>query len=808
METFVKIPTDEINLPDCPAVNFKFELDKFQKQAVESISQHKNVLVTAHTSSGKTAVAEYAIAQTLREGKKAIYTSPIKSLSNQKYQEFKIKFHDLLEELGYGEEGIGILTGDVKINPDAQCIIMTTEILRNALYRIGETDSTRKESELKLDFLDEIGCVVFDEVHYLKDDQRGHVWEESLNLLDPSILLVLLSATVPNAKQFANWIGRIKKKDITLITTSHRVIPLKHNIFFDDTLYPLMDKNGKIMNESINVARKDFMDVKKSRRPIHMLNTCIPYLMENDHLPAIFFSFSRKNCEKFAKTISVSLLSPEECATVKKEFFKLVKNNLDVCMASSYYTYLKDLIEKGIAVHHAGLHLILKEVVEKLFQMGLIKVLFVTETFAVGVNMPTKTVVFTELSKYTGKKGTRYLNTDEYIQMSGRAGRRGLDKIGTVIYLPLYDFPDNRTFVSILTGRSIPLTSRFFIDYSFILKILMARDENLTGFLSNSLYKEESMLQMQHTKIDYNKKLAKYELLGHEFDSDDEVMVNIKKYWDMEHKMEKSIGGFKIKISNKQRKERKRFMILIRDIYKFDEKYAEFSDYKKLEKEVIDLKSYIDYYESEIPPIVNDIGVFLYDLGYLSRITKFTDLNQKDVSPKGIIASQINECNPLILTEALMTDTFKGLGPEELVALMALFIDDHRSGVDKNRTSVNVSHDLKMKFHKIENIIEKFITKEKELGINFYLEGYWNINYNFVEIALAWVNGTSKEEIFESEEIFEGNFIKNLLKINNMCHDIACLCKIIGKIDLLPTLEKIEPLIIRDIVSSASLYLI
>ena len=375
--------------------NFNFELDSFQKHAITSIQNNENVLITAHTGSGKTVPAIFGIADSLNKNKKIIYTSPIKSLSNQKLFELKKLFPD-----------VGILTGDIKFNPDAQCVIMTTEILRNILYQ--------KESQYIN--ISEVDKVIFDEIHYINDPDRGKVWEECLILLPKEIILIMLSATIDKAEEFVGWVGDIKEKITNLIPTNKRVVPLEHYFYQNDELIKIVNHEGKMMNYDLIKKEYNVLSCFK------MINVFVSYLQSHNMVPALFFIFSRKECEKLAKCVQNTLVSTEEIGEITKIFDYELRNYKKIYEKSPQYHELLRLLKKGIAFHHSGLIPILKEVTEILFSKGLIKILFATETFAVGVNMPAKTVVFPRLTKYSNNN-FRFLRTDEYLQMAGRAGR-------------------------------------------------------------------------------------------------------------------------------------------------------------------------------------------------------------------------------------------------------------------------------------------------------------------------------------------------------------------------------------------------
>ena len=428
------------------AQKYNFPLDIFQEHAISAIDQGHNVLVCAKTGSGKTLVGEYQIAHSLKQGKRVFYTTPIKSLSNQ-------KFHDLRQM--WPEPGaVGIMTGDIKFCPDAKIIIMTTEILRNLLYKRGSsTEHLGLTASLSIQYL---GAVIFDECHYINDRDRGKVWEETMILLPRDVQLVLLSATLDKPEFFAGWLGELKQNPCHVIQTQFRVVPLTHYVMSGSQLITMMDAKEEFYDKTYNdwlkgrvQSVKDHEDyqhkVANARRSgvegaisgktkvmsfNHQLNECINMLHDRELLPALCFNLSRKGCEQLAKRSERELLDSSDSALSHRIFDFHLRHHKASLENLSQYHAIRTLVAKGIAFHHSGVIPLLKEIVEILFTKGLIKLLYCTETFAVGINMPTKTVIFTGLSKFDDSTGgMRLLRTDEYTQMAGRAGRRGKDPL-------------------------------------------------------------------------------------------------------------------------------------------------------------------------------------------------------------------------------------------------------------------------------------------------------------------------------------------------------------------------------------------
>jgi superfamily II RNA helicase len=419
-------------------------LDPFQARALEALEAGRSVLVAAPTGSGKTLIAEYAVERALRLGVKAIYTAPIKALSNQKFRDFSAR---------YGER-VGIKTGDVTINPEAPLVLMTTEIFRNTIFESPED-------------LAGVGTAIFDEIHYLDDIERGTVWEESIIFAPKHIRVVCLSATVPNAVELADWISRVREDRVDLIEEPRRPVPLRHFLFVPGE--GLMDlkaygRGGRHAPEPREHRRRRDGGAAEARGRAELIR----HLAEEDRLPAIWFAFSRAECEQCAAHTERRLLTEQESRHLTAEYDRLTEQF--GLQASGDAASLRDVIRRGIAYHHAGLLPTLKEVVERLFSTGLVKLLYATETFAVGVNLPARSVVFGTIEKFDGVR-TAPMKTREHQQMSGRAGRRGIDTTGYVYScVPPGRFAP-RIVREVLFGQVEPIRSQFSLAYATILSL-------------------------------------------------------------------------------------------------------------------------------------------------------------------------------------------------------------------------------------------------------------------------------------------------------------------------------------------------
>ncbi|CEL53800.1 antiviral helicase SKI2 [Rhizoctonia solani AG-1 IB] len=531
-------------VPDM-AHKYPFELDTFQKEAVYRLEMGDSVFVAAHTSAGKTVVAEYAIALSAKHMTRTIYTSPIKALSNQKYRDFKTT---------YGSANVGILTGDVQINPEANCLVMTTEILRSMLYKGA-------------DIIRDVEFVVFDEVHYVNDAERGVVWEEVIIMLPDHVNIILLSATVPNTKEFAEWVGRTKKKDIYVISTPKRPVPLEHYLYAGREMYKIVDAGGKWLGTGYKDAGEALRRKQDKEReaaglaPIQRMGArggrgtaaqqpqrgrggagggargggarggtpqrgspaprggggshmgssgprshqqqdknlwvhLVGHLKKKNLLPVVIFTFSKKRCEENAGTLSsTDLCDAKERSEVHLVWEKALGRLKGTDKKLPQIARMRDLLSRGIGVHHGGLLPIVKEVVEILFARGLVKVLFATETFAMGVNMPARSVVFSGIRKHDGKS-FRDLLPGEYTQMSGRAGRRGLDETGVVIIVSGDELPDTGTLNRMMLGIPNKLQSQFRLTYNMILNLLRVEALKVEEMIKRSFSENASQSQL------------------------------------------------------------------------------------------------------------------------------------------------------------------------------------------------------------------------------------------------------------------------------------------------------------------------
>jgi ATP-dependent RNA helicase HelY len=478
-----------VTTPDDFARQFPFALDAFQLDAIDAVDHGMSTLVAAPTGSGKTVVAEFAIERALDRGGKAFYTTPLKALSNQ-------KFGDLVAK--HGAERVGLLTGDNAINPEASVVVMTTEVLRNMLYERSST-------------LTGLHAVVMDEVHYLQDPYRGAVWEEVLIHLPPSVSVVALSATISNAEEFGEWITTLRG-DTRVVIEERRPVPLEHHYLVGSRLHPMHIEQDGILMPNPYVVSLDQHELKTktyyrrgSALPQHQRisrpregyrrvyvprrEEVVEVLAREGMLPAIYFVFSRSGCEKSVRWLRdarVRLTTRDEAATIRDRAEARAAWVDDDDLTSLGFPEFLESLTTGVAAHHAGMLPLFKETVEELFQDGLVKVVFATETLSLGINMPAKSVVIEDLWKFQGERH-ELVTPGEYTQLTGRAGRRGIDALGHAVVVYQRQVPFERV-AGLAATRTYDLASSFRPSYNMAVNLVRNYTPEQSHHLLNSSF--------------------------------------------------------------------------------------------------------------------------------------------------------------------------------------------------------------------------------------------------------------------------------------------------------------------------------
>ena len=808
---------------------YPYELSIFQKHAVEGIIEGQHILITAHTGSGKTLPAEFAIEHFVAKGKKVIYTGPIKSLINQKFYDFTNKYPHI---------SFGILTGDIKFNPEADVLIVTAEILLNKLYQLNSlSKNSNSSTNFDMDFQNELACVVMDEVHYVNDPSRGMVWENTLMMLPSHVQLVMLSATIDKPELFASWCENIHieskiKKQVYLTNTTHRVVPLTHYSFITVTQgifkaikdkaiqeeikniinkpFIIQDSNGKFNDEHYFKMTKtlklfESKDIRVKRA--HVLNQVTKYLVENEMLPALCFVLSRKQLEICANEITTNLqeFDTKVPYTVDYECEQILRSKLSNFAEYLHlpeYVNMLSLLRKGIAIHHSGVLPVLKEIVELLYSRGYIKLLFATETFSIGVNMPTKTVIFTDVNKFDGTTN-RILYSHEMSQMSGRAGRRGIDKIGNCFHLNnLFRNVDSVNYKQMMNGKPQTLTSKFKISYNLLLNLLDNGDNNLIKFASRSMVTGDinSQVEQLNNRIyGLNVELSNIKTCANNLRTPNDIL---EQYIDLQKN--------KITSVNKKRKEIERNLQQIQDNHKFIEQdkitYQKITLKEKeiyeLEKDVNDIKSYIKSEVGSVLSLLNDEAYIECDLNDESSIK---------LTLKGKIASQLRETHCLVFANLLENNDFDNLTSKQLVSLFSIFTNISVQEDNKTLYPNSEDKDVQKIVILLTELYENYKDKELKYKIDSGVD--YNIHYDLLNYLDEWCECTDIEscklllqKIGSEKQIFLGEFVKSLLKINNISCEMEKIAEITGNILFLSKLKEIPTMILKYVVTNQSLY--
>ena len=818
---------------------YPFPLSSFQKYAIEAIVEGHHILVTAHTGSGKTLPGEFAIEYFVGKGKKVIYTAPIKALSNQKFYEFTQKYPHI---------SFGILTGDIKFNPEADVLIMTTEILQNTLYRRKTTDTNMSSNLLMFDMdIDkELACVIFDEVHYINDPERGKVWEETMMMLPAQIQMVMLSATLDQPEKFALWCenrhvdlpgnpgtsGTLGKK-VYLTTTYERVVPLIHYHFITTTnsifkvikdktaqeeikkmtnqLFILQDEKGGFNEVNYMKIKKtlDLFDKKEIRmKRGFVLNQVLKYLVEKEMLPALCFVLSRKLLETYAKEITTNLLEFDSKVPyiIRRECEQIIRKlpNYEEYLHLPEYLSMVSLLEKGIAIHHAGVMPILREMVEILYSKGYIKVVFCTETFAVGINMPTKTVIFTDITKFDGKT-ERVFYSHEYTQMAGRAGRRGMDTIGHVIHLNNIFRPiDLVSYKTMMKGKPQTLVSKFKISYSLILNLLDTGTTDFLKYINKSMITDKINNELKEITL-------KKDLLESEVEKCKECLLYIKTPLVMVNEWIE-LNKNRLQSVNKKRKEIDKRMEEIKDQYKhilLDQPTVIKYNEKKMELE------YILYQIKEIENESKENIMIILDLlekeGFLTKNREEHELFE--LTLKGKIATNLREVHPFVFADFIHDSSLQRLSSKQMVSVFSCFTN---ITVSEELRSINyncdVNYEVKYILDKIRIMYHVYqdieTQKRMDTGVDY------SCHYDLLGYVEKWCDCENVEDckfllqkIGEEKGIFLGEFVKALLKINNISAEMEKIAELIGDVEFLKKLKEIPILILKYVVTNQSLYL-
>ncbi len=695
-----------------------FTLDPFQAEAVDFIDQNQSVLVAAPTGVGKTLIADYIIEKIFREGGRVVYTAPIKALSNQKFREFKAIV---------GPEAMGILTGDVVINPEAPILIMTTEIFRNMLQEDPER-------------VHDVRYVIFDEIHYIDDPERGSVWEESLIFMPPTMRFLGLSATIPNVDQLASWIEDVQKQEVQIVTHEERIVPLQHALYERSLGITTMGRVQKKHRSLVANSPEPGRPLAESTTHLDLIRT-----IKDQYLPCLFFTFSRRKCESNAIELGEEhdFLTKSEKAQVRKIIDGVLERYPNV--ESERWPHLRRLLLKGIAYHHAGMLPVLKDIVEELFTHRLIKVLYCTETFAVGLNFPCKTVCFDSSTKWDGVS-FRPISNREYFQMAGRAGRRGIDEEGFVFTLVDLGYFDPSQFPSMKEDEVEPLQSQFALTYNSILNLVKNYDEDdIYRILGQNFATYQASAEREGV-------LVQMEML------EDELAVYTKNFKgsgsDMLPRLLRKRIEFERRLNSEYNKRTKRY--LKREIRTLNQRidsafYRSFphQEPSSLRREIRKYRRQVKNYERLMlrEQSLNPHEKYIQEFSDKKAVLEALGYLQADkLTTPGLLASQIHG-HELLITEVFMEGLFHSYAPAELNAVMVSI------GYEPRKNEYRLKHrlDLSPVFR-----IWHFLAKMEQRMIGFSTVQF---NDHVAALAYRWSNGESFATLLNDSSIDEGDLV-------------------------------------------------
>ncbi len=720
---------------------FDFELDDFQKEAVNFIDNGKSVVVCAPTGAGKTCIAEHAIHRALEEGTRLFYTTPLKALSNQKFYDFGRK---------YGEGNVGLLTGDTSINREAPIVVMTTEVYRNMLYNTNFGSAK--------DNLRDVKYVVLDEVHYMNDEQRGTVWEESIIYSPSNVQLIALSATVANSKQLTDWINSVHGKT-EHVYTDFRPVPLKY-FYFDSSrpfeIMTLLTPDGHL-NKKIKPEKKLNYQARLHKKNNNVKDV-INVLHKKDMLPAIYFTFSRKKCDENMEQCSdLNLITPNEAKQIREEINQFLKDH-------AYLENNKNIsyLYNGVASHHAGLLPAWKLLVERLFQKGLIKVVFATETLAAGINMPARTTVISAISKRTDS-GHRMLTANEFLQMSGRAGRRGMDKIGYVVVMGTqFQTPDE--VADLVRSESNPLESQFSPSYSMVLNLLQnleleqAKELILKSFGYFSSNDRLKPIVMQQIACEQTIAKLKNEKCPNGLTNEDFLEFNkLKEKFIVYRKLARTLQKQAKQKGNKNAPEVLEYIDKTREIREALQKYQcdICRGYKKHIKNIEILARYEKKYKELSKNIEKQKDIYWEKfLAHKSILENVGYIQNGCVTDAGVTCSMVRAENELFLSEIILSGILDELKPYELASVIcALVTEDLRTDVYPD---CPISRETRKALNKIKDIRKKIAIQQREYNID--TEMYINSFYS--PLIEQWVMETPWIDIAKQVDSSEGDIVR------------------------------------------------
>ena len=738
-------------------LTFEFEFDPFQIAACHAVEEGKGVLVAAPTGAGKTVVGEFAAYFALQAGKKCFYTTPIKALSNQKYSEFVAKF---------GEDRVGLLTGDTSINGEADILVMTTEVLRNMLYAGSNT-------------LTNLGCVVMDEVHYLADKFRGAVWEEVLIHLMESVQVISLSATVSNAEEFGEWLGEVRG-ETEVIVSEIRPIPLFQHVLIGSRLMDLFEQPGKINPEILQREREAIRrsSLGRNRRgrfaePSDRMSRAdiIEKLQRENLLPAITFIFSRVGCDAAVKQClhaGLRLTSPEERVEIRQTALRYTQNiaeeDLEVLGFEEWLTAL----ERGIAAHHAGLLPSFKGAVEDLFQRGLVKAVFATETLALGINMPARTVVLEKLIKFNGEAHVP-ITPGEYTQLTGRAGRRGIDIEGNAV-IQWSPTVDSASAAGLASTRTYPLRSSFSPTYNMAIN-LISRFGRETA--RRSLESSFAQFQADRAVVGLTRQIRKNETLIAELMKDAQCHLgDFSEY----ARLRRSIKEVEVLLGrrdqrktfdNRQRGHMEGELSDLRKSLKAHSCHgcAEREDHARLAERAGRLTRENDGLTARVE---NRTHVIAKTFDQICQVLDHLEyIDGEKPTTQGKILTKIYAESDLLLTESIRRGLLDDLNATELLSVVSCMIFESRS--QENLAPKLPSQKVTSTLTEIISLWAALEKIENDFGVKTQREP----DAGFCFISYKWASGNSLNSVLKGSDMSVGDFVRSTKQLVDLLNQIA-----------------------------------
>jgi ATP-dependent RNA helicase HelY len=704
----------------------------------------KGVLVAAPTGAGKTIVGEFAVDLVINSGGKCFYTTPIKALSNQKFSELSEK---------YGESKVGLLTGDTSINSEAQIVVMTTEVLRNMIYSNSTT-------------INDLKYVVMDEVHYLADKFRGAVWEEILIHLSEAVQVISLSATVSNAEEFGEWLQTVRG-DTEVIVSEIRPVPLYQHVLFGNRLVDLFGENHKLNPELTRLERDSYRQVRgtwreKPKGPKSLTRSeVIEKLDREGLLPAITFIFSRNNCDAAVRqclAAGIRLTNSQERSSIREVVAKNIKSLAEEDLVVLGYYEWADALERGVAAHHAGLLPAFKVTVEELFQRGLVKAVFATETLALGINMPARTVVLEKLSKWNGE-GHVAISPGEYTQLTGRAGRRGIDIEGNAVILWGNEL-DSTSVGGLASTRTYPLKSSFKPTYNMSINLIsqFGSDKARTSL-------ESSLAQFQADKavVGLAKQIRKNE------SARDSLFIEAKCDKGDFIEYSQLRGQIKKLESDSKRSKRKRAEIddeiaSIRKRMKNHichscpdrENHSRFAERAlRLQREIDGLTERINSRTNVIAKRFDRIKIILDKFGYID--------NDQITKPGKMLAKIYGETD-LLIAESIRADLFSNLSATDLVSVISSCIYESR-----NDEAAKIPRgEIQTALSGISKIYGRIHSAETDLN----LEPMRAPDFGFCWASHKWASGNSLTSVLKGNDLTVGDFVRSMKQIIDLLRQL------------------------------------